>query len=127
MSLDRILEQLRTEVDYFIASAIVDTSSGLALASTSIDPNFDPAVASPSYAEVVKSNGRALDLLGMDPRLTEDILITTSTAYLLIRMLGGYHHGLAVAKAANLGLTRVIMKKYEPLFMDTLRSLGATR
>ena len=123
MTLDRTTEQLRAEVPYFIASAIVDSATGRSLVSTTNDPGFDPAVASPSYAEVVRANARALDLLGLDPNSTEDILITTTGAYLIIRLYEtGHYHGLAIAKQANLAFTRVIMRKYAPVFVNLLRA-----
>lgn len=124
MSLENILNQFKGEIAHFIASAIVDIDSGFSLASTSLDPNFDPVVASPTYAELVKTNTRAMSLLNRDPHETEDILITTAGAYLLIRILGThYYHGLAVSRDASMGLCRVIMKKYEPLFLKSLRML----
>lgn len=125
MALDRIFAKFQSEVNHFIASALVDTATGKAVISTTVDPGFDPAVASPVYAEVVRSNARALSLLGIDPASTEDLLISTTIAYLLIRMLPtGHHHGLAVTKQANLGLSRILMKKYEAAFVDELRALG---
>ena len=124
MPLYEAIEQFKSEVADFVSTDIVNISSGLSIGGGSVDPRFDATVASASYAEVVKSNARALQLLGIDPYSTEDILITTSSAYLLIRLLGrDYYHGLAITKAGNLGLARVIMKKYEPVFFEALRSL----
>lgn len=122
MSLERILDKFKDEVSQFIATAIVDTTSGLALVSTTVDPGFDPAVASPTYAEVVKANTRALSLLGMDPKDAEDIVITTTTALLLIRVLpSGHYHGLAIPRTGNLEVARVIMRKYEPVFLREIQ------
>ena len=82
-------------------------------------------MASASYAEVVKSNARALKLLGIDPDGTEDILITHTNAFILLRLLGvDYYHGLAIGKDGNLGLARVIMKKYESVFLDGIKALS---
>ena len=90
-----------------------------------MDPEFDATVASASYAEVVKTQTRAMQLLGMDPGSTEDILITTRSTYILIRLLGcDYYHCLAVGKDGNLGLARMIMRKYEPIFLDRIKALG---
>lgn len=126
MSIEQLIEKFRGEVTNFMATAIVDIKSGFAVVGGSSDPSFDATVASPTYAEVVKSNARALKLLGIDPRSTEDILITTTSAYLMIRLLGtNYYHGLAITREGNLGLARVIMKKYEPAFLNALRALGA--
>lgn len=125
MSLYDAIESFRSEVPAFVSTDIVNITSGMSIGGGSIDPRFDATVASASYAEVVKANSRALALLGMDPESTEDILITTTSTYILLRLLGGdYYHGLAIGKDGNLGLARVIMKKYEPIFLDGIRALG---
>lgn len=125
MPLHDVIERFRSEVPAFVSTDIVNITSGMSIGGGSVDPRFDATVASASYAEVVKSNTRALQLLGMDPDSTEDILITTRSTYILLRLLDGeYYHGLAIGKDGNLGLARVIMKKYEPVFVDGIRSLG---
>jgi predicted regulator of Ras-like GTPase activity (Roadblock/LC7/MglB family) len=120
-SLPEILDAFRADVPGFVSTDIVEVESGLSISGGSIDPNFDASVASASYAEVVKSNSRALQLLGMDNASTEDILITTKGTYFLIRMLGSHHyHLLAISRQGNLGLARVIMKRYEPQFLQAI-------
>lgn len=125
MALQDVISRFREEIQSFVSTDIVSISSGMSIGGGSIDPHFDATVASASYAEVVKSNARALSLLGMDPDSTEDILITTSDAYILLRLLGkDYYHGLAIGKDGNLGLARVIMRKYERPFLEEIRKLG---
>lgn len=122
--LHEAIEQFTAEVPAFLSTDIVDIHSGMSIGGGRADPKFDASVASASYAEVVKSNTRALKMLGMEADRTEDILITTSSAYFLLRLLdANYYHGLAIGKEGNLGLARVIMKKYEPVFLDGIRSL----
>lgn len=78
-------------------------------------------MASASYAEVLKSNRRALDLLGMSRTATEDILITTDTVYILLRELNeAYYQGLAVSRDASLGMARMMMKKFQPRILEAL-------
>lgn len=125
MSLHDAIELFKSEVPSFVSTDIVSIKSGMSIGGGSIDPNFDATVASASYAEVVKSNARALKLLGMDPTGTEDILITHANAFVLLRLLGGeYYHGLAIGKDGNLGLARVIMRKYESVFLDGIKALS---
>lgn len=125
MALQDVINRFRDEVSSFVSTDIVNIASGMSIGGGSIDPQFDATVASASYAEVVKSNARALSLLGMDPDSTEDILITTSHAYVLLRLLGkDYYQGLAIGRDGNLGLARVIMKKYEPAFLEEIRNLS---
>ena len=125
MSLHDAIELFKSEVPAFVSTDIVSIASGMSIGGGSVDPKFDATVASASYAEVVKSNARALKLLGLDPDSTEDILITTANTFILLRLLGrDYYHGLAIAKDGNLGLARVIMKKYESVFLDGIKALS---
>ncbi|MEO0321473.1 MAG: hypothetical protein AAF447_00810 [Myxococcota bacterium] len=124
MTLADEINRFKSQVPSFVSTDIVNIASGLSIGGGSIDPDFDATVASASYAEVVKSNARALELLGMGADTTEDILITTQNAYILIRLLGKeYYHGVAIARDGNLGLARVIMRKFEPAFLSALRRL----
>lgn len=117
-----LIERFKRDVPEFVATDIVSIESGLSIGGGSVDPEFDASIASASYAEVVKANARALDLLGLGGGSTEDILITCTKVYVLLRVLGGdYYHGLAVTRRGNLGLARALMKKYEP---ELLRALG---
>ena len=125
MSIDAIIDEFRAEVPAFVSTDIVHIDSGMSIGGGSVDPGFDATVASASYAEVVKSNRRALELLGLDPHSTEDILITTDRVYLLIRLLGTEHyHGLAIGRDGNLGLCRAIIKKYAGRFLEELAKLS---
>ena len=120
-TLQQELERFRDEVPDFVSTDMVNIESGLSIGGATIDPEFDPSVASACYAEVVKLNRQALDLLGLGANSTEDILITTAKVNILVRMLGSeYCHVLAISRKGNLGLARAIMKKYEPLFVEAL-------
>jgi predicted regulator of Ras-like GTPase activity (Roadblock/LC7/MglB family) len=118
-----VLNRFRTEVPHFLSTDLVEIDSGMSIAGGSIDPNFDASVAAASYAEVVKANSRALDLLGVGANTTEDILITTTNAYILIRMIGRNHYlGLALGRQGTLGFARALMTKYAPLLLQVLPS-----
>lgn len=124
-SLAKVLDGFRQEVPEFVSTDIVNVDSGLSIGGGSIDPDFDASVAAASYAEVVKANGRALELLGLGARSTEDILISTEKVYVLIRPMGAeYYHVLAVGRRGNLGLARAIMKKYESKLMAAIGELA---
>lgn len=124
-TLHKVLESFRQEVPEFVSTDIVNVDSGLSIGGGSIDPDFDASVAAASYAEVVKANGRALELLGLGAASTEDILISTQKVYVLIRPMGAeYYHVLAVGRKGNLGLARAIMKKYEPKLLAAIGELS---
>ena len=123
--LQEALDQFRQEVPEFVSTDIVSVDSGLSIGGATNDADFDASVAAASYSEVVKSNQRALDLLGLGGESTEDILITTHQNYILIRILGGeYYHLVAIARRGNLGLARAIMKKYEPRLLQAVGQLA---
>ena len=122
--LNKLLEQFKQEIPEFVSTDIVEIESGLSIGGGSINPDFDSDVASASYAEVVKANEKALSALGGEKAVgrTEDILITTSQAYILILVFPNkkYYHGLAINKKGNLAFARIVMRKYQPLFAEAL-------
>ena len=120
-TLQQELDKFREEVPEFVSTDMVNVESGLSIGGATIDPDFDASVASACYAEVVKLNKKALDLLGLGANSAEDILITTATLNILIRMLGTqYCHVLAITRKGNLGLARAIMKKYEAVLLEVV-------
>jgi predicted regulator of Ras-like GTPase activity (Roadblock/LC7/MglB family) len=122
--LQETLDKFKDDVPEFVSTDIVNFDSGLSIGGRSLDPDFDASVAAASYAEVVKSNRRALELLGLGAESGEDILITTSRVYLLIRLMGAeYYHFLAITRKGNLGLARAIMKKYETALLRSISDL----
>ncbi len=120
--IEEILARFMEEVPQFIATDYVNIETGLSVGgSISIDPKFDASMASACYSEVVKSNTRALDLLGIGADSTEDILVTAREAYILVRMIGKEHYvSLVITRRGTLGLARAILKKYEGALLAAL-------
>jgi len=122
--LNKLIEQFRQEIVGFVSTDIVEIDSGLSIGGGSINKEFNSEIASASYADVVKANEKALGALGGDAAvgMTEDILITTSQAYLIILIFPNkrFYHGLAMTRSGNLAFARIVMKKYQPLFVEAL-------
>lgn len=121
--LPELLTRLRAETPHLVAATVVHLETGAVVAGGSVDPSFDPAVAAASYAEVLLANLRALDRLGLEG--AEDLMITMTEMYVLLRMLGpGHYLCIAVTRAATPGFVRALMRKHELPLREALAALG---
>jgi CheY-like chemotaxis protein/predicted regulator of Ras-like GTPase activity (Roadblock/LC7/MglB family) len=120
-SIKTILEELTREIPDVIAAEVVSIDEGIPLVATSNDRAFDSEIAAAYFAEVVKSNEKALEALKKGGRM-EEVLLTTDEFYLIVRILAGtrFYLGLAIAKEGNIGMARMAMKTYEKRFIETV-------
>jgi len=114
-----ILEELKKEVPGFIAAGIVDVDEGMPIVAISTDPRFDAHIAAAYYTEVAKVNEKALDALGEGCKI-EEFLLTSDKFYLFFKNFPdtSFYFILTVAKGANLGIVKMIMRKYEDKFIN---------
>jgi len=113
--LNDFIENLRTNVPGFIAVSVTDVGSGEAYESFTVDPNFDPTLASAYNLGVVKAKLKAIDALKLNEEI-QDITITLSSQVHVINIApsGTYFIYLAVdSKEANLGITKALLNKYK--------------
>ncbi|MCU0826765.1 MAG: protein kinase [Tabrizicola sp.] len=103
------------EITGFIAGCLVDCDSGLMLASELVG-KFDIETAAAANVDVVRGKQNAVRLLGLNDSI-EDILITLSSQFHLIRPLEGapnlFLYAALDRKVANLGMARLQVKKVE--------------
>lgn len=101
----------------FIGACLVDSETGLMLASESSGTKFDLEAAGAANTEVVRAKNAAMKMLGLGDDHIEDILITLGTQYHLIRPLASsptVFLYIALDRAsANLGMARLTLKKVE--------------
>ena len=115
--LDKFIQDMKTNVPGFIAVSVTEVRSGVSYGSESVDPSFDPNLASAYNLEVVQAKQNALQILGLASKeKIVDILITLTNQIHIIDIAasGGYFIYLAVdSTKANLGLTRALLAKYK--------------
>ncbi|CAA6803760.1 MAG: Unknown protein [uncultured Thiotrichaceae bacterium] len=109
------LDTLR-KLDGFLAAALVDSSSGMMLESTS-SGDFPIEIAAAANTEVVRAKLKAMDAIGMADERIEDILISLQTQYHLIRPLESNREIFLYVSLerdrANLALARLTLKRLE--------------
>ncbi|WP_106745904.1 hypothetical protein [Yoonia maritima] len=104
-----------TEVGGFIGACLVDSETGLMMASEG-GGALDLEAAGAANTEVVKAKLSAIEMLGLDDHI-DDILITLGKQFHLIRPLDQtptvFLYVALDKKLANLGMARVQVKNVE--------------
>ena len=121
MNLLDVLDAFAAEVPSFLTSSIVSRLDGTSIGSVSASGDIDPQVADAYFADMLNKNEVALGALGVTDR-TEDVLTTTRHALFITRLLPNtvYFWHVATGKNGSIGLTRALMRKYEPHVMEKL-------
>lgn len=114
--LNELTEELST-INGFIAASIADAESGMSLATKSSANNFDIEVAAAANAEVVRAKNAAVQALRLTDDKIEDILITLTNQYHLIRLSSKnpmiFIYLAVDRKKANLALARHMLNSVE--------------
>jgi len=115
--LQRLIEQMSRELPGILAAAVVTVEDGMSIAEVSRKEDIETAAASAYLASIVKSNGKAINLLA-DDEVVDDILITTSQYHFIIRHIEDEPFFLFVMTSKDewLGKARMLIKKYEVKF-----------
>ncbi|MFF4039383.1 hypothetical protein [Streptomyces sp. NPDC001816] len=112
------LKEALTSIEGATGVALVDYTSGMALGAMGGSKGFDMNVAAAGNTDVIRAKMRTMEHLGLKGDI-EDILITLSDQYHLIRLLKGRGgNGLFLylvldSARANLAMARHQLKKIE--------------
>ncbi|TPG38716.1 hypothetical protein [Flavobacterium pectinovorum] len=113
--LNVFLNEMKTNVNGFIAVAVTEIESGLSFGNLTVDPGFDPELAAAYNLEVVKAKLSAVKALNLNQEI-EDILITLSNQIHIIDISPNKKFMIYLAAdstKANLGMTRAILRKHK--------------
>ncbi|MFD6425163.1 hypothetical protein [Streptomyces sp. NPDC060198] len=112
------LKEAMTSIEGTLGVALVDYTSGMALGTLGGGKDFNLEVAAAGNTDVVRAKLRTMEHLGLKEEI-EDILITLSGQYHLIRLLktrgsnGLFLYLVLDANRANLAMARHQLKRIE--------------
>jgi hypothetical protein len=113
--LNVFLNEIKTNVNGFIAVAVTEIETGLSYGNITVDPSFDPELAAAYNLEVVKAKLSAVKALNLKQDI-DDILITLTNQIHIIDISPNKKFMIYLAAdsaKANLGMTRAVLKKHK--------------
>jgi hypothetical protein len=113
--LNVFLNEIKTNVNGFIAVAVIEIESGLSYGNVTVVPSFDPELAAAYNLEVVKAKINAVKALNLNQNI-EDILITLTSQIHIIDISPNNKFMIYLAadsSKANLGMTRAVLRKHK--------------
>jgi predicted regulator of Ras-like GTPase activity (Roadblock/LC7/MglB family) len=111
----KAIEAIINDLPGLLAVAIVDVTSGMALASHSNSPSLNPETAAAYNTEVVKQKQKAMSALKLTNESIEDILITLTNQLHLLKLnpAGNKFIYLAVnSRDTNLAIAREVLRSH---------------
>ena len=111
----KVVDAIINDLPGLVAVAVVDVTSGMALASHSNSPNLNPETAAAYNTEVVKQKQKAMQALKLTGEKIQDILITLSNQLHLLQLNseGNKFIYLVVnSRETNLAIAREVLRAH---------------
>lgn len=111
----RVVQGLIADLPGLIAVAVVDTGTGMTLASHSNSDQFDPDMAAAYNTQVVKQNLQAMKTVPLSNGKLEDIIITVADQYHLIELLAEgelFVYLVVNSLDTNLAIARQLVRRH---------------
>ena len=111
----KVVESIINDLPGLVAVAVVDISSGMALASHSNAPGLNPETAAAYNTEVVKQKQKAIAALKLTGEKIEDILITLTHQLHLLKLNAKgtkFIYLVVNAREINLAIAREVLRAY---------------
>ncbi|MDJ0367906.1 hypothetical protein QMK33_22415 [Hymenobacter sp. H14-R3] len=114
------VQNIIDQLPQLVAIAVVDVQSGMALASHSNSPTFNPETAAAYNTEVVKQKQKAMTALKLQGEIIDDILITLTNQLHLINLIDNgkkFVYLVVNSRDTNLAIARDVVRQQ----MDLLK------
>ncbi|MCC3159601.1 hypothetical protein LJ737_20335 [Hymenobacter sp. 15J16-1T3B] len=112
------VQNIINDLPQLVAVAVVDSQSGMTLASHTNSPTLDPETAAAYNTEVVKQKQKAMKALKLTDETIDDILITLTNQLHLINLIDGgkkFIYLVVNQRDTNLAIAREVLREQAPL------------
>ncbi|WP_139925391.1 hypothetical protein [Hymenobacter sp. DG01] len=110
----KVIDGILQDLPGLMAVAVVDTNSGMSLASHSNTPSINPDTAAAYNTEVVKQKQKAMAALKLQGEAIEDILITLSNQIHLLKLTENnkFIYLVVNSRDTNLAIAREVLRSH---------------
>ena len=109
----KVVQDVMNDLPGLVAIAVVDVTSGMALASHSNSPSINPETAAAYNTEVVKQKQKAMSALKLTGENIEDILITLTNQLHIIKLVNNgtkFIYLVVNSRDTNLAIAREVLR-----------------
>ncbi|MBH8557990.1 hypothetical protein [Hymenobacter negativus] len=109
----KVVQSVMDDLPGLVAIAVVDITSGMALASHTNSPSLNPETAAAYNTEVVKQKQKAMSALKLNGENIEDILITLTNQLHLIKLASNgtkFIYLVVNSRETNLAIAREVLR-----------------